>query len=110
MQELEQRPAKKRRFFVEDSDVNDYKEKHASPGAVMSAGDNATTDMASSVATPSAYNGANVLNGHGNEETGGGDGQETLDPHAFGAVVGEDVTGDVIERIREMCGDNLTRG
>ena len=118
MQEVEQRPVKKRRFFVEDSDVDDH-HRRPSPSAVLPNESDAPDNTARSVVASKDHGGSgNRLNGCNGESAGAGagtgdgdgDNSEKLDPQSFRAVIGDDLSDEVVERIREMSGDNLTRG
>ena len=126
MQEVEQRPVKKRRFFVEDSDVDDH-HRRPSPSAVLPNESDAPANTARSVVASKDHgDSGNRLNGCNGQSSGAGagagagagdgdgdgdgDNSEKLDPESFRAVIGDDVSDEVVERIREMSGDNLTRG
>ena len=120
MQEVEQqqRPVKKRRFFVEDDSevIEDTRRWRKSPSPshnsvmINGAESGKAATGSNSVTNGVIAGGTSGVAGGGDGESDEVNGQERLDPHAFRAVVGEDVSDDVIESIKEMSGDNLTRG
>lgn len=107
MQEIEHRPVKKRRFFVEDSEPSNFQER-SSPGADVSNETEVSNKTASLTTVVGDHN--NDVKGHIHEAADDSNDQDILDPSAFRAVVGEDVSEDVIDTIREMSGNSLTRG
>ena len=109
MQEIEPRPVKKRRFFVEDSEQSNS-QKRKSPDAEVSNGIEVSKKATSLEAGLNDHSHDNSVNGHIDEAVCDRAGQDILDPNAFRAVVGEDVSEGVIETIREMSGNSLTRG
>ena len=109
VQQVEQRPVKKRRFFVEDSETSTC-QKRNSPGTEFSTKTEVSKKAADLATGVIDHNHDDNVNGHTHDFVRDSNIQDLLDPNAFRAVVGEDVTEDVIETIREMSGNSLTRG
>lgn len=109
MQEIEHRPVKKRRFFVEDSEPSNF-QKRSSPDANISNETEVSDRTANLTTEVGDDNNKNNVKGHIHEAADDSNDQDILDPSAFRAVVGEDVSEDVIDTIREISGNSLTRG
>lgn len=107
--DIEMRPAKKRRFFVEDdkSPVQTSPEVTASAEAVSRPKDNGTVpdvDMLELSRQDLPEKGEREKNGLGTQIEAGG-----FDSELFNTLVGEDVPAETIGRIRDASKDNLER-
>jgi DNA repair protein RAD5 len=93
--ELEQRPAKKRRFFVEDSPVHD-----SSLNAEPSLPDEVD-------ALPEAHqsHGEGEEQGHEENLTSNG-----FDVDLLSSFVGESLPGETVSKLRELSGGDIQRG
>ncbi len=119
--DIEQRPAKKRRFFVEESPVVDRTLQHgptlsdevdALPTSPPSLGNK---DSANGTVSPasSQLNGTRADAGgkgkHNAPETQG-EHAEGFDTGTFASFVGEEVEPETLSRLREAAGGDMERG
>jgi len=87
--EIEERPAKKRRFFVDDVDEPSLNPEPSLPDEI-----NALPE----IAKPS-------LDTNGNHEQSG-----TFDADTLEAVIGEKLSPDAVQKLRDLSGNNLEQG
>ena len=100
--DLEHRPAKKRRFFVDDPE--DVTRQDAAN--TVSAAGSARPMSSTSTKNPLEYNDNNVADPQllkGNEAMAG------FDLKTFAAFVGEDISPEKLQKIRGAAGDNMER-
>lgn len=88
--ELEERPAKKRRFFVDDSPVKDstFTTEASLPDEI---------DALPEAAIPTTNSGANGSS-------------KPFDAKLFASFVGESVLASIVDKLRELSGNNIERG
>ena len=117
--DAEQRPAKKRRFFVEQSPVaerslgiehgfQDRSESLLDTSLTISPVDDSTYPISASYDHGKSSKVAVENHDRVNETTSQEDG--TFDGNLFESVVGERLDPEGTRRIREMAGDNMERG
>ncbi|KAK5160914.1 DNA repair protein rad5 [Oleoguttula sp. CCFEE 6159] len=103
--EIEERPVKKRRFFVEDSSIVDrtFTPEAALPDelAPLPEPDSSTEPIDDrDEGTPDQSAGRNEWSG---------DAQPGFDASLFQSFVGEDVPAATLQRLQELCGDDVQR-
>ena len=105
--DLEGRPTKKRRFFVEDSPSDD-----ATLTATPSLPDEIRVDSCvKSNATGSDSRSGSETNGNTEPAPDeAGTVSEGFDLNLFHSIVGENVSDHTIEKLRQICGDDIQRG
>lgn len=107
--DVEQRPAKKRRFFVEDSPIADrtayaistHDEADASAGNAF----HSDSIQSPTKTTGHAANQVNISQEEGKKEAQ----NEGFDPGVFASFVGEHVPEETMERLRAAAGDDMER-
>ncbi|KAL8933281.1 MAG: hypothetical protein Q9211_005867, partial [Gyalolechia sp. 1 TL-2023] len=108
--EIDQRPRKKRRFFVEDSPPPEeklaaYSLGHGNPSSTTII----DRELRSETEDPSATPTANNTNGAPQNNAKAGEGQAGFDKTTFESFLGQEVPPAVMDRLRELSGDNMER-
>lgn len=93
---IEERPAKKRRFFVEDSPVADRTVKI---GDSKSDGNNATPDI-----TPQSSSTGSLQERDSNGVSDG------FDVELLNGIAGEELPTSVVDKLKKLSGNNIERG
>jgi DNA repair protein RAD5 len=99
--DLEHRPAKKRRFFVDDPEEvpRNAPEVYSATASSRPSSSASANDAAKSSETDAAD--SQPLDHHGSSGS--------FDPKTFAAFVGEDVSPDNLQKIRDAAGNNMER-
>lgn len=87
--DIEERPAKKRRFFVEDSPVAD---RTVEIEDSKSDGNNATPDI-----TPQSSSTGNGVS-------------DGFDVELLNGIVGEELATSIVDKLKKLSGNNIERG
>ncbi|KAI4243384.1 MAG: hypothetical protein L6R40_003556 [Gallowayella cf. fulva] len=95
VEEIDQRPRKKRRFFVEDSPPLEENPASQLPHESLQADTTLSTD--------------NPTNGSNYHSLQASQSQAGFDKSLFESFIGEEVASTVIERLRNVAGDNMER-
>ncbi|KAL9003842.1 MAG: hypothetical protein Q9188_003303 [Gyalolechia gomerana] len=108
--EIDQRPRKKRRFFVEDSPPPEEELASYSLGN-KNASDTAITDgeLHSETKEPSTTSTSDIFNGAPQNDTEAEESQTSFDKTVFESFVGQEVPSTVMDRLRELAGDDMER-
>ena len=100
--DIEERPAKKRRFFVDDSPIADRTLQHEpSSGEEMDA-------LQKTIPNGKSINSTDLVEDHRDLDNNGA--SEEFDPELFAGVVGEQVPPSVIQKLKDLSGSDMQRG
>lgn len=107
--EVEQRPAKKRRFFVEDSPIAD-RTVYATSSHDQSDASAENVSHSGTTRSPTKASGQAASHVHVNQDVGKEEAQNGgFDAELFASFVGEYVPQETMERLRAAAGDNMER-
>ncbi|KAL8706037.1 MAG: hypothetical protein Q9225_007989, partial [Loekoesia sp. 1 TL-2023] len=108
--EIDQRPRKKRRFFVEDSPPPEEKISKQFSGSEHISG-TATVDSGSHLETPRPTSSSTIgtANDTPQNEADGRRNQTGFDKTLFESFVGQEVASTVIDQLQEVAGDDMER-
>jgi DNA repair protein RAD5 len=93
--EIEERPAKKRRFFVEDSPIADRSVKQESPTID---GNNAPTNIPQDLSTETQ------------QEPGSTGVSDGFDVELLNGIAGEELPSSIVDKLKKLSGNNIERG